>query len=393
MHDFFPLGKNYGIIPLEGEGFVKNKTRYIFNNVMGDLEKKMVFIGGPRQVGKTTFSRSICDNYSYLNWDEASHREKILKNQLPNNKLIILDEIHKYKLWRNWVKGKYDTLKEKHQFLITGSAKLDIYRYGGDSLQGRFFSYRLHPFSVSELKIRTKKDFLDLLRLSGFPEPFLSGKERDYKRWARDYRTRLIRDDITSLERIDDLGSLELLMLRLPDLVGGPLSINSLREDLQKSFKVVSRWLDIFERTYGLYRIASYGPPKIKAVKKEQKHYHFDWALPTDQSKRLENLVAGHLLKFCHFIEDTEGNDCELRFFKDIEGREVDFVVIKNKKPIYFIEVKSSGRDISPHLIYLKRKFPEVAGVQIHLDEKIDYIGDNGILVCPVWKFLNELGV
>jgi predicted AAA+ superfamily ATPase len=372
---------------------MKNKIRYISSNVKDDLEKKMVFIGGPRQVGKTTFSKSISNDFSYLNWDEASHREMILKNQLPDKQLIILDEIHKYKLWRNWVKGKYDTLKDHHQFLITGSAKLDIYRYGGDSLQGRFFSYRLHPFSVHELKIKNKKDFMDLLNLSGFPDPFLSGKERDYKRWSRDYRTRLIRDDITSLERVEDLGSLELLMLRLPDLVGSPLSINSLREDLQKSFKTVSRWLDIFERTYGLYRIASYGPPRIKAVKKEQKHYHFDWALPGDQAKRFENLVAGHLLKYCHFMEDTEGDVCELRFFKDIEGREVDFVVIKNKKPIYFIEVKSSGKEISSHLIYLKRKFPEVMGVQLHLDEKVDYIGNEGIRVCPAWKFLNELGV
>lgn len=372
---------------------MKNKIRYIATNVQEDLEKKMVFIAGPRQVGKTTFSKSICSDYAYLNWDEVTHREKILKNQLPTNKLIILDEIHKYKLWRNWIKGKYDTLKEEHQFLITGSAKLDVYRYGGDSLQGRFFSYRLHPFSVNELKIKNKKDFLDLLNLSGFPEPFLSGKERDYKRWSKDYRSRLIRDDITSLERIDDLGSLELMMMRLPDLVGSPLSINSLREDLQKSFKAVSRWIEILERTYGLYRIATYGPPKIKAIKKEQKHYHFDWALPADQSKRFENLVAGHLLKYCHFIEDTEGDNCELRFFKDIEGREVDFVVVKNKKPLYFIEVKSSGKEISPNLIYLNKKFPEVKSFQIHLDEKVDYVGEGGIRVCPAWIFLNDLGV
>lgn len=372
---------------------MKTKVRYLTDPVKEDLKKKMVFIGGPRQVGKTTFSKSLSDSYAYLNWDEVTHREMILKNQIPADKLIILDEIHKYKLWRNWIKGKFDLLHEDHQFLVTGSARLDLYRFGGDSLQGRYFYYRLHPFTVGELKITTKSQFLDLLSLSGFPEPFLSGNEKDYKRWSKDYRSRLVREDISTLERIDDIGSLELLMMRLPDLVGSPLSINSLREDLQKSFKAVARWVEILERTYGIFRIPPFGGPKIKAVKKEQKHYHYDWSLPTEIAQRLENLVAGHLLKYCHYYEDTEGDSYELRFFKDSENREVDFVVIKNRKPISFIEVKTSGREISPHLIYLKRKYPDVKSYQLHMDEKIDYIGTEGIRSMPVWKFLIELGI
>lgn len=372
---------------------MKTESRYLEHFVKDDLEKKMVFVGGPRQVGKTTFSKQISPNFAYLNWDEASHREKILKNQLPATKLIILDEIHKYRQWRNWLKGKYDTLKDEHQFLVTGSARLDLYRFGGDSLQGRYFYYRLHPFSVHELGILKKNDFLDLLNLSGFPEPFFGGKQRDYKRWSRDYRTRLLRDDITSLEKVDDIGSMELLVMRLPELVGSPLSINSLREDLQKSHKTVARWLDILERTYGLFRLHPFGSPKIKAVKKEQKHYHFDWAVCEEIGQRLENLVAGHLLKYCHFIEDTEGDVCELRYFRDNDGREVDFIIVKNKKPIFMIEVKASAKQISPHLLYLKRKFPTTPAYQVHLDEKVDYLGDEGIRVLPVWKFLFELGV
>lgn len=369
----------------------KIESRYLLNYVKEDLQKKMVFVGGPRQVGKTTFSKSLYKTYGYLNWDEVAHREMILQNKLPPEKLIVLDEIHKYRLWRNWIKGKFDTLKDEHQFLVTGSARLDLYRFGGDSLQGRYFYYRLHPFSVDELGIKNKKEFLDLMNLSGFPEPFLSGKERDYKRWSKDYRSRLVRDDITSLERIDDLGSLELLMMRLPDLVGSPLSVNSLREDLQKSFKAVARWIEILERTYGIYRLPPFGGPKIKAVKKEQKHYHYDWALPNDESKKLENIVAGHLLKFCHFKEDTEGDTFELRYFRDSEEREVDFVVVRNRSPLFFIEVKSSGREISKHLLYLKRKYPKTKAFQVHLDEQVDYVGDEGVRVIPVWKFLNLL--
>lgn len=363
--------------------------RYIAADVRKDLPKKMVFIGGPRQVGKTTLSKNLQQKYTYLNWDESAHRELILKNKLPVNGLIILDEIHKYKLWRNWVKGKFDTLNESHQFLVTGSARLDLYRYSGDSLQGRYFYYRLHPLTVAELNISTKKDFLDLLNLSGFPEPFFSGSLKDHNRWTRDYRTRFFREDLTSLERVDDLGSLELLMLRLPDLVGSPLSINSLREDLQKSHKTISRWIDIFERLYGLFRLSPLGGPKIRAVKKEQKHYHYDWSLCSEDSQKLENLVACHLLKWTHYKQDTEGAALDLKYFRDSDGREVDFVITDKNKPIYLVEVKSSGKEISSHLKYLKQKYPLAKAYQVHLDEKVDYLYDD-IRCLPVWNFLKD---
>jgi predicted AAA+ superfamily ATPase len=367
----------------------KRFSRYLSEQITIDLKKKMVFVGGPRQVGKTTLSKNLQKEFSYLNWDEASHRELILKNKIPSKGLIILDEIHKYKLWRNWVKGKYDTLNETHQFLVTGSARLDLYRYSGDSLQGRYFHFRLHPLSVAELGLKTKTEFINLLHLSGFPEPYFSGQKKDRNRWARDYRTRFFREDLTSLERVDDLGTLELLMLRLPDLVGSPLSINSLREDLQKSHKTISRWLDIFERLYGIFRLSPIGGAKIKAVKKEQKHYHYDWALcPTDPQK-LENLVAGHLLKWVHYKQDTEALEIDLRYFRDSEGREVDFVITEKNKPIVLIEVKSSSKEIDTSLIYLKNKYPEAKAFQLHLDDKVDFISKN-IHCLPAWKFLKD---
>ncbi len=369
---------------------MNTKERYLKSFIKNDLEKKMVFLGGPRQVGKTTLSQSISNKFSYLNWDEAEHREMILNNKMPVEKLIIFDELHKYRNWRNWLKGKFDTLKTEHQFLITGSARLDLYRYAGDSLQGRYFYYRLHPMTVSELGITTKKDFLHLLNLSGFPEPFLSGSERDHKRWSRDYRSRFLKEDLSPVEIISDIGSLELLALRLPELVGSPLSINNLRVDLQKSHKTISRWLDVLERLYGIYRISPFGSPKIKAVKKEQKHYHFDWSLPEEAEKKLENLIAGHLLKWVHFKQDTEGEDLELRYFRDSEGREVDFVVTQKNKPTLFVEVKTSAKEVSPHLVFLKKKFPDCPAFQVHLDEKTDYKNQIGIRVCPAWVFLKD---
>jgi len=369
----------------------KIQKRYLEKTIIDDLDKKMVFLGGPRQVGKTTLSKSLTSEYTYLNWDEPTHREQILKNQLPVSKLIILDELHKYKLWRNWLKGKFDTLRDQHQFLITGSARLDLYKYSGDSLQGRYFYHRLLPLSVAELNIKTSHDFKSLLALSGFPEPFFSGSEKEYRRWAKDYRQRLFRDDIQSIERIEDIGSMENLSLRLPDLVGSPLSINSLREDLQISFKKASRYLDILERNYSFFRISPFGSPKIRAVKKENKHYHYDWALCPDEPQKVENLVACHLLKWVYYQEDSEGLNIELRYFRDSDGREVDFVIVENKKPTFLIEVKSSHRDISPHLKYLKRKFPNAKAYQLHLDEKTHFINEDGITSIPVWKFLADL--
>ena len=294
--------------------------RYLEDQVREDAARKMVFVGGPRQVGKTTLAKSIIkDKEAYFNWDIPSQREKILKRHFPARpKAFIFDEIHKYRSWRNYLKGLYDELHATHEFIVTGSARLDYYRFGGDSLQGRYHYLRLHPVSFAEIQ-GGKGDLKDLLHYGGFPEPFLGGSEIQSRRWSIDYRSRLIREDIAGVEAIHDLGNLELLLMRLPDLVGSPLSINALREDLQLNHKTVSRWLDVLERLYGIFRLSPFGAPKIKAVKKEQKHYHFDWTLVTDKGCRFENMVASHLLKWVNFLQDTQGREVE---FQGLSGRD-----------------------------------------------------------------------
>lgn len=357
------------------------------------MRKKMVFLGGPRQVGKTTLSKHILgkDKAGYLSWDNAEHRERILKHELPPSKLWVFDEIHKYRGWRNYLKGLYDVLGKQHQILVTGSAKLDLYRYSGDSLQGRYHYLRLHPLSVAELKLTSAGDFQSLLKLSGFPEPFFEGSDIEARRWSREYRQRLIHGDVLSLERVDDLSKLELLMLRLPSLVGSPLSINALREDLQVSHKAVSNWLNIFERLYAIFRISPFGAAKIRAVKKEQKHYQFDWSLVEDSGYRFENLVASHLLKWVHYQEDTQGRDLELRYFRDVDGREVDFVVTEKKKVLCAIECKWDDAEISRSLRYFKERFPACDAWQVSAIGKKDYISGEGIRVCQALPFLQTL--
>lgn len=366
------------------------KKRYLSDQIVKDIKNKMVFLGGPRQVGKTTLSLSLFSEKSYLNWDAAGDREKILTYELPAEKTWIFDEVHKFKKWRNYLKGLYDKNK-KQQILVTGSARLDLYRFGGDSLQGRYHFLRLHPFTFDELKSTSFADFETLFELGGFPEPFLMGNKIEATRWSKEYRSRILRDDIISVEAIHDLGSAELVLLRLPALVGSPLSINSLSEDIQASFKTIKKWLDIYERFYAIYRLPPFGSPKIKALKKEQKHYHYDWTLVKDSGYRFENMIGNHLLKRVHFLEDTQGREIELRYFKDSEQREVDFVVVEDRKPLLFVECKSNDTTVSPHLMYLKKKFPQVSSFQLTYNSKKDFVSQDGIRVCDAFRVLPQI--
>lgn len=366
--------------------------RYLQPQVASDLARKMVFVGGPRQVGKTWLGKAVIgDVRAYLSYDIAAHRAAILKRELPPTEAWFFDEIHKYRGWRNYLKGLYDQFGPKQRILVTGSARLDLYRFGGDSLQGRYFYLRLHPLSFGELGGASANDLSDLLALSGFPEPFLGGSESEARRWSLVYRERLVREEVTALETVSDLGKLELLMLALPDRVGSPLSVNSLREDLQVSHPTLSRWLDILDRLYAIFRVAPFGSPLLRAVKKERKHYHFDWTVVAEPSARFENLVAAHLLKWTEYQVDTQGRQCELRYFRDIDGREVDFVLTASGKPIGFVECKLGDAPVSAGLRYLVARFPAVPAWQVSPAGTKDYLSAEGIRVCPAHILLRQL--
>jgi predicted AAA+ superfamily ATPase len=230
-----------------------------------------------------------------------------------------------------------------------------------------------------------------LLRLGGFPEPFLGGSETQARRWSREYRSLLVREEVVALERIQDLGHLELLMLRLPELVGSPLSVNALREDLQVSHKAVVSWIGALERLFAVFRLAPFGAPRIRAVKKEQKHYHLDWTVVPADAARFENLVACHLLKWAHFEQDTQGRDLELRYFRDIEGREVDFVVVEGRHPRLLVECKWGDAEVDRSLRYLKARFPEADAWQISATGTKDYRSPDGVRVAPAVRLLRTL--
>ena len=373
-------------------------SRYIETPVLDDVKRKMVFIGGPRQSGKTTLAKRLCQKAGYnvesryLNWDVADDRENIITERFPTGSgFLILDEIHKYSRWRQVIKGLFDKRGDELQILVTGSARLDYYRRGGDSLQGRYHFHRLLPLTCAELGEPSISTIQDLLIYGGFPEQFLSQSEKQTKRWSREYRSRVITGDLSNLENVHDVGIIEKMAIRLPELVGAPLSINALREDLQVSHQSVSRWMAMLENLYMIFRIYPFGAPKIRAVKKEAKHYHLDWTVVSERGYRFENLVACHLLKWCFFLQDTEGREIELRYFRDVDKREVDFVITEDGKPIHFIESKLSGKDSSLSLRYLKNHFPFVTATQIVLDKDVDVITKDGIRICSANLFLKDL--
>lgn len=372
-------------------------SRYLAPHIEEFLKKKMVFLGGPRQVGKTTLCLSFLKPQSevsdaYLNWDDI-HAQKIIRNgELPNEPIIVLDEVHKYKNWRNLIKGFYDKKKSIQKFIITGSARLDYYRRGGDSLLGRYRYLRLHPFTLGELKSGSPSDLEALLKFGGFPEPLLSQSEKEWKLWSRERLYRVIHDDIRDLENLRDLSKIEVLAENLPIRVGSPLSINNLANDLQVNFRTVENWVSILERIYFCYRILPYGPPKINAVKKEKKLYLWDWSAIEEDGPKFENLVASHLLKWCHFIEDTEGDSMELRFLRDTEKRELDFIVLRNKKPLFAVECKTGDKGVSPHIHYFKKRIPVPVFYQVHLGKK-DYTPEVGIRILPFSQFSKEIGL
>ncbi|MCY4344277.1 MAG: AAA family ATPase [Gammaproteobacteria bacterium] len=358
-----------------------------------------MFIGGPRQVGKTTLALHLlgiergAGHPAYLNWDIAAHRQRILAGELSAERLVVLDEVHKFARWRGLLKGFYDEHFPERSALVIGSARLDHYRKGGDSLQGRYHYHRLHPYSLAEMSdAPTESDLQALLRFGGFPEPLARQNATHWRRWQRERQARVFADDLASLERVNEVSLLELLFAALLARVGSPLSLQALREELQVSHDSVRRWLTIFDNLYLTFRLSPFGAPKVRAVKKEQKLYLWDWSVLEEAGPRFENLVAAQLLKFCHQQEDAQGFSMELRYLRDTDRRELDFVVLQDSSPQFAVECKAQGRHASPHLRYFRDRTDIPAFYQVHLGSE-DYQAARGIRVLPFTTFVRELAL
>ena len=346
--------------------------RYLTNYILDDLKKKIVLLTGPRQSGKTTLSKMLSSNFDYFNFDNPEHRLGLIERSWDRSRdLIIFDELHKFKNWKSWLKGIYDTEGVPPRIIVTGSAKLDTYRKVGDSLAGRFFQFRLHPFDLKEIKKTNNpvnlQAVLDrLLDMGGFPEPYLEGSTRFYKRWKRSHLDIILKQDLVDLENVQQITSIETLIQLLRKRVGSPVSYNSLARDLQCSDKTVKRWLTILENMYIIFGVGPFHRNIARSILKAPKYYFYDTGLVIgDPGIKLENLTACALLKEIHYIEDCYGEGAQLYYLKTKDNREIDFFVTRDEAPFLMIEVKWADSAPSRNFSIFDKYFPGVKKVQL----------------------------
>ena len=371
--------------------------RFIERDIIKDLSKKMVFLGGPRQVGKTTLARHILKHFSYkksksglyLNWDFDEDRHRIVEKKWDeDHQLIVFDELHKYRRWKNWIKGVYDKTHPLHQFLVTGSARLDVYRRGGDSLLGRYHYWRLHPLTLDERpkKMTLKESFKRLMTVGGFPEPFLDGNEQEALRWRRERFDRILKEDIRDLESIKMIQDLGLFVDILRRRGGQLIVLSNIAKELQISPKTAKLWLEALNRMYVCFSVPPYTKKLPRAIQKPPKVYFFDNGdiiSENDEGPRFENLIATHLLKKIHYLEDSKGFQFELKYIRDKESREVDFIILKNHKVFALIEAKFSDDKISRSLQYYSERLKPKHSLQIVAQLKQEYKQGHCRVVSP----------
>ena len=407
------------------------KKRYL-ENILGEIcfqSGKMAFMSGARQCGKTTLAKRILRQYKsgrYYNWDEIKFRRLWTKNpsgiippaaQEDARPLIVLDELHKAKSWKKNLKGVYDTLDIPCDILVTGSARLNIYRKGSDSLLGRYYHLRLHPFSLYEMLSRKPgiaapdllpavfdrsikisgraKDYLPLLlRFGPFPEPLLAGTDRILNLWRRNRVERIIREDLRDLSRLPELSQVEMLASLLPERVSNPLSITSLSEDLEVAYTTVRRWLQYLNELYYFFEVKPYSKSLSRSIKKEGKLYLWDWSEVENEASRFENLIALHLLKYCDYLTDSGEGSYELRYLRNKEKKEIDFLLLKNNKPWFPVEVKLNQEKLSENWkVFLPQINCPYAFQVVHKSNVFNIVelGDYKVLIISAEEFLRYL--
>lgn len=386
--------------------------------------EQMLFLAGPRQVGKTTLAKkteTFTNDFFYFNWDNLAHREELtyqanaifedipFKKASKKKPIVALDEIHKFKKWKSLLKGLYDTYKERARIIVTGSAKLNIYQKFGDSLMGRYFLYRIHPFSIGEILHKappedyflrppskvTKGQMDHLLTFGGFPDPYLKKDPRFYTRWQNLRKTQLFNEDIRDLSNIQDIGQLELLYHILQEQTAQLTSYSNLSRKLMLTAPTIKRWIDLFEQIYYCYQIRPWHKNVSRSLLKEPKIYLFDWSTVSEPGARVENFVAGHLLKAVHLWTDCGLGDFQLHYLRDKSQREVDFLIVKDRMPWLLVEVKSSANaQLSPQLEYFQKQLQAPYAFQVAYDmpyEPIDFREVKSPSILPMSSFLSQL--
>lgn len=403
-------------------------ARELYKKIWKELasDKEMVFLAGPRQAGKTTLAGTIAEGFAnslYFNWDIPEQRSRLLRNPSffqevarkdASPPLIIFDEIHKYREWKNYLKGAYDHFRSEYRFLVSGSGRLDIYQKGGDSLAGRYLLFHLFPFTLAELGNRRRpyQEFMadplevnsaagselrelwnSLGSYSGFPEPFLSARAAAYGRWSNTYARQLIREDIRDLTDVRSVMAMETLFHLLPSRVGSPLSVLGMARDLQVSPVSVKSWLDLFERFFLSFSIPPWTKKVARAIVKERKVYLFDLPRLKNRGIQFENMVALELWRAVTSWNDLGLGEFGLHFIKNKEKQEVDFLLSRDYEPFLLVETKLGELEPSVPLRKFQQglKVPAVQLTEVGDRYQLLSNGDQQIMVAPAWLWLAGL--
>jgi hypothetical protein len=360
------------------------QKRKYYKNIWADFnkEKEMIFISGARQTGKTNMAKDIASEEpvsQYFNYDVAENKARILAQpsffeeidrRKTDRPLIILDEIHKYKEWKNYLKGVYDGFADEFRFLVTGSGRLDLSRKRGDALAGRYLHFHLFPLTIGEISSPTirqvapeilqeipeqnniARDLWEtMFQTSGFPEPCLKGTNLKYRRWANWYHSQVIRDDIRNEFAVRQIDTMEALYSLITNCVGNPFSASNQASILKISHNTVSSWMAVFEQFFLVFKLRPYSKKISRSLVKEPKIYFFDYCRIQDEALRFENMVAVELNRAVTLWTDFGFGNYQLWFLRNKEKQEVDFLVTENAQPLFMIEAKFSGVTVSPHLI------------------------------------------
>jgi uncharacterized protein len=387
---------------------------------------QMIFISGPRQSGKTTFAQGLMASYTtatYLNWDIAADRKKILADSDlgqafiktdRSQSLVVLDEIHKFSDWKNLLKGLYDQYKNESKILVTGSGRLDFFKKGNDSLAGRYFLFHMWPLTISEfcdadisydrfvkdpltLHIQDQGPLAETWRqlslCSGFPDPYFSGDEKVYRIWSDTYRNQLIREDVRQLTRLEKIDLLEKLVLLLPHKIGSPLSMDKIAQDVGVAFETIKKWLLVLERFFICFRLTPWSKKIGRSITKEKKLYLYDYPSIPDLGARFENMIALELLRAVSTWRERGEGRWELHYVKDRDQKEVDFLLACDQKPFLLVEAKLSDTAPSESLVKFTKQLnvPGVQLVSLPNVRKYSTIGPSDILVASAWDWLAAL--
>ena len=400
-----------------------NHRRRLYDTILAEhLERhrQMAFVVGPRQVGKTTTCRDLSS--AYLNWDNADDRQFILQGPAATARRLgldrlqerapvgVFDELHKFPRWKSFLKGFHDTYAESVRLLVTGSSRMDVYRRGGDSLMGRYFLYHMHPFSVAEgicqdlpdpgKIVRPPRpigetDFDALWRHGGYPEPFLKRDSRFTRRWGGLRQHQLLREDIRDLTRIQELGQVEALASILLEHSGDQLVYSTLAKQVQVAEDTLRRWIETLCGFHLGFLLRPWFKNVSKSLRKEPKWFLRDWSSIVDEGKRAETFVACHLLKAVEGWTDMGLGEFQLGYLRDKLKREVDFVVIRDRKPWMLVEVKKADEQLSPSLAYFQGQTKTPFAFQVVLDAPfVDadcFARSRGPVAVPARTFLSQL--